>query len=529
LFVLGPSGPSAAWAQPKAGADKAPPAKTAPAKAAPAKAAPAKAAPAKAAPADSAKPADGKKAAPAPAGGDAAKPAGDAAAPPADGKKDAAGDQGKAEESKAPGTPPPPTPEQIEEAKKAFLEGKRLFDEAKDYKGAVEQFKKSYRLSRNPLLLYNVGYTLDQMNEKSMAIFYYEKFLKDTKPGALNRDLAKERLKALGREVEADAVFEGGGATGTEGTSKTETTKTDKTETTKPAAPEITTFQHNVIEEAPPGKPLDVTAFVPEKAKWQVMLFYRGQGARKFTSVPMRPRYNELVGRIPAQVMAGTSVQYYIEARDATGALVDRSGRSTSPNLVFINPKAKPSYYPDLTSERSWEGAGTTHITPGGGSGLGGGGQPTGTGGWTDVQSRKYQYLKWGTTATAVGLLAFAVGFNVIATNAASGLEGEAFNSTDVDECAALGGPPCRSFADRQKSFQARGEYYETAYQITLGLGLVTAGVAGYFWYKEIAEKKKAGAGASAGAGQPTSTSTAITATPVVGKDFVGGAATLRF
>ena len=46
-------------------------------------------------------------------------------------------------------------------AKKAYGEGKRLFD-AKKFADAVDKFKESYRLSRNPLLLYNVGFTLDQ-------------------------------------------------------------------------------------------------------------------------------------------------------------------------------------------------------------------------------------------------------------------------------------------------------------------------------------------------------------------------------
>jgi hypothetical protein len=48
---------------------------------------------------------------------------------------------------------PAPSKEQLEAAKKAFGEGKTLYDEQK-FAEAVEKFKESYRLSRNPLLLY---------------------------------------------------------------------------------------------------------------------------------------------------------------------------------------------------------------------------------------------------------------------------------------------------------------------------------------------------------------------------------------
>ena len=65
---------------------------------------------------------------------------------------------------------PAPTKEQLDQAKKAFGEGKALYDEKK-FPEAVEKFKESYRLSRNPLLLYNIGHTLDQAGQKDKALF----------------------------------------------------------------------------------------------------------------------------------------------------------------------------------------------------------------------------------------------------------------------------------------------------------------------------------------------------------------------
>ena len=52
-----------------------------------------------------------------------------------------------------------------------------------------------------------------------------------------------------------------------------------------------------------------------------VTLFYRGSGDSDFKAKVMKWRYKELVARIPAKKMSGTSVQYYIEVKDQTGAL----------------------------------------------------------------------------------------------------------------------------------------------------------------------------------------------------------------
>ena len=388
-----------------------------------------------------------------------------------------------------------PTAAEIEQAKGHYLKGAELF-EKKDLDGAVKEFKESYRLSRNPLLLYNIGYTLDELGTNDKAVFYYQKFLKDAPAGAQNREVATARVKALSRQVDADSLFAGG--------EEKPTAEAVKTRGTDGAAVEA--FQHNAVDEIPPGKPLDVTAFVPDGVNWQVQLFFRGAGESKFSSVEMRPRYNELVGRIPASKTVGVSmIQYYIEVKDKSGKIVDRSGRSTSPHLVLIEKSAKPRFYPDLTDDRSWE-------TKEGG--VGQTGQPTGDGGWTDVTSNRFRYAKWGATGTAVGMLALSATFYFIASDSASSLEGEAFSSSNED-CAGAGGPPCRSFSNKQKDLESRGERFELMSKVTFGLGLVAGAAAGAAWYWEI---KKGG-----------ESSSDVAAVPVVGKDYVGAAAALRF
>ncbi|KAB2855696.1 MAG: tetratricopeptide repeat protein, partial [Bauldia sp.] len=243
--------------------------------------------------------------------------------------------------------PAPPTPEQMEQAKQAFIAGKTLFDEKK-LEEAVEKFKESYRLSRNPLLLYNVAFTLDQMGQKDLAVFYYKKFVSDAPADAAQRPDATARLKVLEKELAAVTPPDtgdggdvtppdtGGGGAGGRG----------KKPKADPSSYTPEDFQHQIVEDAPPGKPLDLTAFSPEDSGWIVTMFFRGAGEAKFNAVPMKPRYNELVARVPAKVMQGVSIQYYIEVRTPDAKIVTRIGKPSSPNIVYIDEKARPRYYP---------------------------------------------------------------------------------------------------------------------------------------------------------------------------------------
>lgn len=403
---------------------------------------------------------------------------------------------------KKPPAPKPPSAADLAKAKAAYIEGQRLIDEKKDFAGAVVQFKLSYRLSRNPLLLYNIGLALEEAKEKSVAIFYYKKFLADAPDDAPNRDTASARLAELDTETPVD-----------DPPADPPAVVKDPPPEKPTAAPKkvVDEFQHQVIEEAPPGLPLDLTCFIPEAAKWQVNVFYRGQGQNKFTSVAMRVRYTELVGRVPAEAMKGSSLQYYIEARDSAGKVIARSGRSTSPNLIFIDESARPRYYPDL------DGKGDGGVGVGAGAGLGSGNG----GGPIDRPDDFEEKLKWGATATAGGALALSITFYLIASDAASSLEGEAFQS--VNESCQMGNP-CRSFSDDQKGLQSRGETFDTLSNVFFFTGVVAAGAAGYLWYRDMKRPK-----ATDQARPTTASGTSVIAVPLVGRDFVGGGATVRF
>ncbi len=441
-----------------------------------------------------------------------------AVAQPAPSPKEAAPEQPKgapedavAEEKAAPEDAKPPakagpTPEDIEKAKGHYIKGAELV-EAEDYAGAVKEFKESYRLSRNALLLYNIGYTYDQLGDKNLALFYYEKFLKDSPGKSDNHAYAKDRARKLKREVEADAVFSGkgsddGGDSGDSGDSG------DAGKTT--AQPSVDEFMHEIVEEAPPGKPLDLTAFVPDGANWQLALYFRAAGEDRFSTTLMKPRYKEMVGRIPADKMRGNTVQYYIEVKDKTGKIVARSGRANSPNIVFVDADARARYYPDFGDER---GGDNTYTPARGGGGSGGATfAPTGQG-YLDVGSRKYNRLKWGATAAAGGFMTTAIISYFVASNAASNIEAEAFNSNRQSDCA--GGKPCFQYSDFQKDTESQGKRYQTVYRVTMGLGLVSTGVAAWLWYKEIKTKGKSERG--------------MAIVPQLGPDSAGAAALIEF
>jgi tetratricopeptide (TPR) repeat protein len=415
-----------------------------------------------------------------------------------------------------------PSAVDLEKAKQRFAHGKERFDK-KDYAGAVEDFKESYRLSKNPVLLYNVGFTLDQLGQRALALFYYQKFVAAVPADNANVAPARERITALQKDIE-DASL--GGAPVPAAATATPTPNGAPANPAPAAGADgsksVSAFEHKLIDSAPPGKPIDIGAFVPEGG-YQVALFYRAAGEAKFTSVDMKPRYNERVGRIPAaKTRAAPTVQYYIEVRDPNGQIVDRSGKSTSPNLVFLEKTALPHYYADLGDDRSYHEDSEVAAAP---TYAGGAVEPStrSNGGWLDTSSTRFGYLKWGTTWTTVGMLALSGTFYFIASDAASSLEDEA-SSSSSDECPS--GPPCRAFSKKQRDLEARGERFENLSKISLGVGATAAVAAGVFWYLDLKDRRAGRSSQRASLGHDESP---LTAAPVVSPDYVGGAALLRF
>ncbi len=437
----------------------------------------------------------------------------------------------------------PPTPAQLDAAKKAFGEGKKLHDAGK-LPEAIEKFKESFRLSKNPLLLYNIGLTMEEAGMEDLALFYYRKFLADAPADAGQRPTVVERVKVLEKKFNPNAGTTTPDPVKDPVKDPVHDVKPDAVKTAvviKPAGTySATDFQHQIVDTAPPSKPLDVTAFVPEDSGFAVTLYYRTAGEGKFTAKPMKWRYKELVARIPAPKMIGSSVQYYIEVKDQTGNVVTRSAKSTSPNQVLLEAGAPARFYPDVTDDgeaklspkeikarddeddplnkgrkppkvKPDDTVVVNPVEPG----------PPGSG-FRDVGSSKFKKAKWGTTITATAL----VGFGVV-----SFLQAGKYARSLEDDSQQCGVPPCRAFSTPDDTYAAdvekTGKRWQTFSTVGITLGVVTGAVAGYFWYKELTAKKRGDLKVSKGAQSPETSSWVVA--PALDRGFTGAAAAVRF
>lgn len=427
----------------------------------------------------------------------------------------------------------PPTAAELEKAKKAFLEGKKLHEAGK-LEDAIEKYKESYRLSKKPALLYNVALAMEEAGMDDLALMNFRKYLKEAPADDAQRPTAEERVHAIEKKLGV------GGTAPTKDPVKDpvkEPVKEPKTPVTvKPAGTYgESDFQHQVVDTAPPGKPLDVTAFVPEDSGFTVTLYYRTAGEGKFASKQMKWRYKELVARIPAAKMIGTAVQYYLDVKDQAGQQVAKSGKSTSPNQVLLEAGAQAKFYPDMTDE------GEAKVTPkdvvrsdDDDDPLSKGKKPKqddvvvqpsgpitpGTG-LTDVGSSKFSKAKWGTTIAGGALLGFA---------ALSFVQANKYSSALEDDSTQCGAPPCRPFTQPDDTYaqdvEATGKRWNTFFKVGLGVGVGVTVVAGYFWYKEMKAKKRGEMKVSTSAKAPETTWIVV---PAIGEHTAGATAALRF
>jgi tetratricopeptide (TPR) repeat protein len=236
----------------------------------------------------------------------------------------------------APDAAKPAGDDKTAQAKAEFQKGQEFF-KAGQFVDAVKSFKKAYAFKPLPALLYNIGITYRKMNENELSIFYFDKFLKESPADAANRADAQKQLEELRAQKGGPGMLPG----------------SDKESEPVAAAPPsewktVDKFDHQPPDEAPPGKPLDIRAMVPEKVAYKLTLYWRSAGQADFTAVEMHKRYYEFVGRIPATAVTGKSVQYYMIVKDPTGKTYAKSGSPTQPNLIIITEGAKPLFYADL-------------------------------------------------------------------------------------------------------------------------------------------------------------------------------------
>jgi len=224
------------------------------------------------------------------------------------------------------------------------------------YDVAIKELKKAYLLKRLPALLLNIGATYRKMGDLDLALHFYTKYLDEAPPEAKDRpevegivsEIKQQKASAGG----ASARSSGGGDSGEEPAPRKRASREPREDEEAPpprrrsdddrASSMPREWSHTVVDAAPPDSPLDVRVSTPVMKGVKVYLNYRGAGEENFTTVIMKRRGPEKIGRIPGDAMRGKSIQYYIEAKDPTGAVVKSAGSASDPNIVMIDPSAQP-------------------------------------------------------------------------------------------------------------------------------------------------------------------------------------------
>jgi hypothetical protein len=280
-------------------------------------------------------------------------------------------------------------PEITSQAKLHFRLGQEAFAAGK-YDLAIKELKRAYVLKRIPAILVNIAMTYRKTKDYEMAVYFYKKFLAEApaddkqrpkidseiaeveaeqkaasqpqqlEPARPAVEMAKpapavEAAKPAAAKPVADsaqpvvaAAKPAAGEPSKSAAAAVPAAKAPAAETA-PAAAEAAVeakpaseWAHTPIDAVPPGKAVDVRVQMPVMKGVKVKVFYRKEGQATFDSEELKRRGNEKVARLPESVAQGRTFQYYVEARDGAGTIVKSSGSEFSPNIVLIDPTARP-------------------------------------------------------------------------------------------------------------------------------------------------------------------------------------------
>jgi hypothetical protein len=151
------------------------------------------------------------------------------------------------------------------------------------------------------------------------------------------------------------------------------------------------------------------------------------------------------------------------------------------------------------------------------GGSSGGSSTPLGDG----TRDGRTNWVKWGTTGGAAVLLGTSIGLYFSA---------KSYNDKLVEDSHRTCNPsPCQ-FDVFAQDLQSTGKTLELWSNVTLVAGVATAGVAGYFWYKDLTRPRRtttrtAPSSDEARAGRGTR----FVALPLLGDGVVGGTAVIEF
>ena len=98
-------------------------------------------------------------------------------------------------------------------------------------------------------------------------------------------------------------------------------------------------FRHNPVDDAVVGRTVRIRVHVADPSAERVVLYFRTVGASDFRQVPMQEvKSGSYVGVVPAQLVRGRSIYYYVEAQNAAGERLHGHGTATSPNIISVRP-----------------------------------------------------------------------------------------------------------------------------------------------------------------------------------------------
>ncbi len=216
-------------------------------------------------------------------------------------------------------------PEVIAQAKEHYKAGLAAYQAGK-YDVAIRELKKAYAAKRLAPLLLNIGATYRKIGDLDLSLHFYQKYLDEAPSDAKDRPDVEKIIAELKVAKAAQATDDSTG-------------EVPQPRETRRSGGE---WKHVVIDAAPPETPIDVRVSTPPMKGVKVFVYFRGAGQAEFSSVLMKRRGQEKVGRIPAEAVTGRSLQYYIEAKDASGTVVKSAGDSGNPNIIMIEEGVKP-------------------------------------------------------------------------------------------------------------------------------------------------------------------------------------------
>ncbi|MEO6953527.1 MAG: tetratricopeptide repeat protein [Polyangia bacterium] len=218
-------------------------------------------------------------------------------------------------------------PEVIAQAKEHYKAGLAAYQAGK-YDVAIRELKKAYAAKRLAPLLLNIGATYRKIGDLDLSLHFYQKYLDEAPSDSKDRPEVEKIIAELKVAKAAQATDDSTGVG-----------EVPQPRESRRAGGE---WKHTVIDAAPPETPIDVRVSTPPMKGVKVFVYFRSAGQADFSSVLMKRRGQEKVGRIPAEAVTGRSLQYYIEAKDASGTVVKSAGDSGNPNIIMIEEGVKP-------------------------------------------------------------------------------------------------------------------------------------------------------------------------------------------